>query len=217
MSITTIIGPMFSGKTSELIRLIDRKRIAKKNCLIIRHTGDNRFEYADNLSKHITTHNEFKYQKCDIIYLSDFSEDSLLSTICSKYQVVGIDEGFFFKGINNFCNALAYRGICVIVASLESSYQQNLFTEIGELIATSEIVIKLTAVCMMCENTEASFTIRTIESDKEILVGSNDIYQAVCRKCLHEFRKKSKENNIEPNKKSCLKYSYHKAREGKCR
>ena len=204
MSITVIMGPMFSGKTSELIRLIDRKRIAKKNCLIIRHTDDNRFDHAhdqisdNNLStgandvlKHITTHNEFKYQKCDILYLSNLSgDDELFANICLKYHVVAIDEGFFFVGINKFCNELANNNVEVIVATLESSYQQRLFSEIGELIANAETVIKLTAICMRCENEDASFTIRTIESDKEILVGSDDIYQAVCRKCLNEFKTK---------------------------
>lgn len=221
MSITVIIGPMFSGKTSELIRLIDRKRIAKKNCLIIRHADDKRFDHlsttvsnevqGNNILRHITTHNEFRYQKCDILYLSNLSgDDELFANICLKYHVVAIDEGFFFVGINKFCNELANNNVEVIVATLESSYQQRLFPEIGELIANAEIVIKLTAICMRCENEDASFTIRTIESDQEILVGSDDIYQAVCRKCLNEFKNKSKNINIESNKKSALKYYFHK-------
>lgn len=197
MSITTIIGPMFSGKTSEFIRLIDRKRIAGKKCLIIKHSIDNRFDNittcSDN-SNHITTHSEIRYHKCDIINLSEIANQCVINIIYQKYDVVGIEEGFFFKGIAKFCNMLADKGIEIIVATLDSSYKQELFAEIGDLIATSEIVIKLNAVCMCCRKRDASFTIRTIESNEEILVGGIDIYQSVCRKCLNKFRENQLRN-----------------------
>ena len=112
------------------------------------------------------------------------------------------DGWFFFKGINNFCNKLANNDIIVIVSTLDTSYKQEIFPEIGNLIGSSEKLIKLTAVCMRCKSNEkhdASFTIRTIEYDEAILVGGSDIYQSVCRKCLFEFRKNitfGKENNI---------------------
>jgi len=184
---------MFSGKTSELIRLVDRKRIAGKKCLIIKHSDDIRFDNnlsGKNDTHHVTTHSEMRYYKCDIIYLSEFSDQQIIDTICQKYNVVGVEEGFFFKGINNFCNLLANNDIEVIVATLESSYKQELFPEIGDLIATSENVIKLKSICMRCKDNEASFNIRIINSDQEILVGGADKYQSVCRKCLQEFRKK---------------------------
>ena len=193
MSITTIIGPMFSGKTSELIRLIDRKRIADKKCLIIKHIRDNRFDDDDcddktMIKKHITTHSSIKYDKCPTEYLSEINDLVAAKYIADGYQVIAIDEGFFFQGINQFSNILANNGIEVIVATLESSYKQELFVEIGNLIANSEKVIKLTAICMRCKGRDASFNIRTIESDQEILVGSEDIYQSLCRKCLINFR-----------------------------
>jgi thymidine kinase len=197
MSITTIIGPMFSGKTSELIRLIDRKRIAGKSCLIIKHCQDNRF---DNITEpndssfdiyHVTTHSNIRYHKCDILYLSNINDENITNHIFKKYDVVGIEEGFFFKGINYFCNKLANNNIEVIVATLESSYKQELFAEIGDLVATSENVIKLKAICMHCKKEEASFTVRTFNSNEEILIGGTDKYQSVCRSCLNNFRIKN--------------------------
>lgn len=194
MSITTIIGPMFSGKTTELIRLLDRKRIAGKSCLIIKHTRDDRFdsnnESGDSYPNiyHVTTHSEICYQKCDIIYLSELNDPNLKSLILKKYNVVGIEEGFFFKGICQFCNLLANNNIEVIVSTLESSYKQELFVEIGNLIAISENVIKLLAVCMHCKNKEAAFTIRIFDCDEEFLVGGADKYNSVCRKCLNKFK-----------------------------
>lgn len=188
-TITTIIGPMFCGKTKELTRLIDRKRIADKKCLIIKHSKDNRFDADNKGLAHITTHCGSSYDKCDIVRYNTIDNDKVFASIISKYDVVGIDEGFFFKGICNFCNRLANNGIEVIVSTLDSSYKQQLFSEIGDLIAISEHVIKLTAVCKLCKSENGSFTIRTIDNNEEILVGSDDIYKSVCRSCLCAFNK----------------------------
>ncbi len=203
MSITIIIGPMFSGKTTEFIRLIDRKKIADKRCLIIKHPSDDRFDdrfddlQGDINSKnkyHITTHSKIRYDGCDIKYITDLTNEDIIENIIKTYDVVGIEEGFFFKNIGNFCNILANNGIDIIVATLDSSYRQELFSEIGCLIAISEDVIKLKAICMQCKKADASFTIRTVDSDEEILVGGKDIYKSVCRKCLVEFNKCKKNN-----------------------
>lgn len=188
MSITTIIGPMFSGKTTELIRLVDRKRISGKRCLIIKHDTDTRFDNSVYDINHITTHNEYRYHKCEIKYMSNFDINMDISYFIKTYDVIGIEEGFFFKGICDFCNMLANKGVEVIVATLDSSYKQKLFPEIGDLIAISESVIKLSAVCMYCKDTDASFSIRLTSSVEDIVVGGNDIYKCVCRKCLINFR-----------------------------
>jgi len=189
---------MFSGKTSELIRLVDRRRIAGKKCLVIKHINDNRFDNLVNsrpqtnnnnpCNHHITTHSEITYYKCDIVHIDNLFDENLIQRIHQNYQVVGIEEGFFFKRINEFCNTLANNGIEVIVATLESSYKQQLFKEIGELIANSEKVIKLHSVCMRCKKSKASFNIRLVNSNEEILVGGQGEYQSVCRKCLNQFR-----------------------------
>lgn len=188
MSITTIIGPMFCGKTTEFIRLIKRKQIAGKNCLIIKNGIDDRFNKEDGDTAHVTTHDGIRYQKCDIIYLKDFKDDGFVQNVCDKYDVVGVEEGFFFEGLTIFCNTLADNGIDVIVATLDSSFKQELFKEVGDLVAKSENVIKLSAICMRCGGENATFTIRTVESNELILVGTDDIYQSVCRNCLNKFK-----------------------------
>lgn len=191
MSITTIIGPMFSGKTTELIRLIDRKKITGKKCLIIKNINDIRYDFLmeSKIKKHITTHNKYSYNCCDIIYLSELNREKMQNIIDDEYKIVGIDEGFFFKNIKNFCNDLANQGIEIIVATLDSSYEQKMFQEIGDLIAISENVIKLTAVCMFCKKNDAAFTIRIVNSVQEILVGGEETYKSVCRYCMNEYYK----------------------------
>ena len=190
MSITTIIGPMFSGKTSELVRLVKRKKKANKRCMIIKHPRDIRFdEYSDGPDHkcHITTHDKMQYTDCKIEYIANINDSAIIKDLIKKYDVVAIDEGFFFKGIGIFCHTLANNGIDVIVSTIDSSFKQEFFSEIGDLIAISENVIKLKAVCQHCQKEDASFTIRTINSDENILVGKDDIYRSVCRKCLVEF------------------------------
>lgn len=202
MSITTIIGPMFSGKTTELLRLVKRQKFVKKNCLIIKHSLDTRYDNTNNnvekseIFRHITTHDGLCYNECDIIYLPDFNNNQIINDIIKKYKVVGIDEGFFFKDINFFCNKLANAGIYVIVSSIDSSYKQEIFPEIADLIATSEQVIKLTAICMVCQKQDASFTIRTNDSEEKIVVGGKEMYQCVCRSCLNLFNKSKKDANV---------------------
>lgn len=191
MSITTIIGPMFSGKTTEFIRLIERKKIAGKKCLIIKNYRDIRYDSDDNDKYHITTHNNIIYRNCDIMFTDNLNKISLIETFQEKYDVIGIEEGFFFEGVTDFSNELANRGMEVIISTLESSYKQEIFSEIGKLIAISEDVIKLKAICMECKTSDASFTIRTIESDEKILVGGIDKYQSVCRKCLNIHKRKN--------------------------
>jgi thymidine kinase len=181
MSITTIIGSMYSGKTTELIRLIDRYCVIGKKCVIIRSPIDTRYS-------NFKTHGNYVYDKCDIVYCENMNEE-FAQDIMQKYEIVGIDEGFFFKGLTFFCNRLANNGINVIVSSIESSYKQEIFPEVASLIATSENVIKLKSFCMVCKQNEASFNIRTVVSDDEILVGGSEKYKCVCRICLNEFTK----------------------------
>ncbi len=90
-------------------------------------------------------------------------------------------KDFFLTMLQFFCNELANNNIEVIVSTIDSSFKQEIFQEIGKLIAISENVIKLKAVCMKCKINDASFTIRTVDNDNEILVGGSDIYQSVCR------------------------------------
>lgn len=193
MSITTIIGPMFSGKTTELIRLIDRKVISGQKCLIIKHLLDNRYTCnIDNINdiinnrKYLISHSNFKYDKCDIMALSDedLSNNDLIEYIVMKYNTIGIDEGFLFKNIKDFSNILANKNRNVVVATLDGSYKQEPFLEISKLIVTSDIVIKLYAVCMQCGCDGASYTMRINDNGQDILIGGAEYYKSVCRKCL---------------------------------
>src|SRR5208282_1524583 len=111
-------------------------------------------------SKHVTTHGHIRYQKTDITHSPTLTTQDVDNWITSKkYNVIAIEEGHFFPDIQTHCIKLANNGIDVIVSALDSSFKQELFADIGELIANSETVNKLSAVCMMCKQSDGHFTI----------------------------------------------------------
>ncbi len=100
-------------------------------------------------------------------------------------EIVAIDEAQFFdNSIIEVCNSLANSGKRVIVAGLDQDYQGKPFGPIPHLLAISEYVTKLMAICMKCGN-PANRTQRLTASKKKVLVGSTDLYEARCRHC-HE-------------------------------
>jgi thymidine kinase len=171
--IQVILGPMFSGKTTELIRRLKRYQFANHRCLIIKYQRDTRYD-KENISTH--DHQTMSAVAC-------LQLDTLLTgDLVDQFSVIGIDEGQFFPDTVEFTEQMANRGKTVIVAALDGSYQRRGFGDILNLIPLAESVIKLTAVCMICFE-EASFTKR-IGAEKQLeVIGGAEKYMAVCRRC----------------------------------
>jgi thymidine kinase len=178
-SITLIVGPMFAGKTTQLLLFIDREVISDKKCLIIKHLNDVRYS-----SDSIVTHSKYAYNKCTIINLAKIDDRVINQIINEKYDVVGIEEGQFFDKIDIYANILANCGIKLYISALDGTFKQTGFENIMNLIPHAENVLKLKAICMKCKNNEASFTIRKTNSDDLIIIGGSEMYMAVCRQCL---------------------------------
>lgn len=171
--IQLILGPMFSGKTTELFRRVKRYTIAEKSCLVVKYHRDTRYS-ADAAS----THDKQTYEAVSAEKLWDVSYS------LSDYDVIGIDEGQFFPDLLEFCEFAANEGKIVIVAALDGTFQRKAFGPVLDLVPLAESVTKLTAVCMVCFQ-DAHFTKR-IGSETEIeVIGGADKYIAVCRKCFH--------------------------------
>uniref|UniRef100_A0A131Y243 Thymidine kinase n=1 Tax=Ixodes ricinus TaxID=34613 RepID=A0A131Y243_IXORI len=181
--IQLIIGPMFSGKTTELMRRLKRYQVANHKCLIIKYVGDTRYE-----EEHISTHDS---QAMPAIKARTLSE---LGNLQADFRVIGIDEGQFFADIVEFSEKMAELGKIVVVAALDGTYQRKGFPTIMELVPLSESVIKLTAVCMVCY-AEASYTKR-LGMEKEVeIIGGADKYMAVCRSCYSKEDTSRKEES----------------------
>lgn len=169
-----IIGPMFSGKTSELIRRVNRYKIANKKCIIIKSNKDNRYSTDSNLY----THDKINVPAYNVDCL-----DKIDKTILSDYDIYGIDEGQFFPDIEQFVNKLLENDKTIIISALDATYEMKPFYNICNLIPISEKVKKLNAICMQCGN-KAHFSKRIIKNNNIELIGGNETYIPVCRKCF---------------------------------
>jgi thymidine kinase len=181
-SIQLIFGPMFSGKSTELMRRVQRYQIAGKKCLLIKYSKDDR--YAD---MECASHDGKKLAAVKAEKLS-----SLVSHI-DNYEVIGIDEGQFFHDIVDFADRAANKTKTVLVAALDGTFERKRFNSILELVPLAEHVTKLSAVCMSCGD-DAAFTKRLDSSDKRIeSIGGADQYKACCRSCwTREHQENSK-------------------------
>lgn len=180
-SIELILGPMFSGKTTELCRRMKRYSRARVNTMMIKHTTDNRYTEA-----RITTHDKDAYNGYTLL-----AQNLPLPKECEVYPVIGIDEGQFFPGLGVFCDTMATRGHLVIVAGLNSTFDRKPWPEISTLIALGPLIDSYTAVCDGCQR-EAEFSYRKTSSKELVLVGSSEDYSALCRKCYKEEAAESK-------------------------
>jgi thymidine kinase len=170
--IEVVAGCMFSGKTEELIRRLRRAQIAKQKVAVYKPKIDNRYS-----AEHIVSHSEMSLT-------SHVVDDAMeiLATV-GDAQVVGIDEGQFFKAnIVEVCEELANRGKRVIVAGLDQDYKGKPFEPMPQLLAVAEYITKTLAICVICGN-PADRTQRKVKQQDRVVVGAKDIYEARCRRC----------------------------------
>ena len=168
-----IIGNMFSGKSSELIRRINKEKSINKRILIINYIDDNRYS-----SDSVTTHDNLKMKCLKIKNLYN------ITNIIKDYDSFFIDEGQFFEDLYLFVKTLVdIHKKHVVVSGLDGDSNRNTFGEIIKLIPICDRVNKLTAYCNKCnDGTIGPFT-KKIKNDNVILdIGGSDKYIPVCRK-----------------------------------
>ncbi len=171
--IEVICGSMFSGKTEELIRRLNRAKIAKQNIKIFKPALDKRYHYEN-----IVSHNE---NSISAIPVGKANDILLLAGDC---EVVGLDEAQFFDDqIVAVCDQLANQGKRVIIAGLDMDYLGKPFGAMPQLMAIAEYVTKVHAICIVCGEV-ASHSYRLAASNEQVMLGETDHYQARCRRCF---------------------------------
>ena len=169
---------MFSGKTEELIRRLNRARIAKLKVEIFKPKMDTRYDEVQVVS-----------HDAHAILSTPVESSSQILLMTNDVNVVGIDEAQFFdEGITDVCNTLANNGIRVLVAGLDMDFLGNPFGPMPALIATAEYVTKIHAICMNCGDL-AHYSHRIVKSNQQVLLGEMDAYEPLCRKCYIEKQK----------------------------
>jgi thymidine kinase len=190
--IEVITGPMFAGKTEELLRRVKRLEYAKQNIVVFKPLMDNR--YAEN---EVVSHNKNRTRSVNISQSKEIFE-----YVNKDTDVVAIDEiQFLDDEAVNICEYLADRGIRVIVSGLDREFRGEPFTFMPRLLAMAEYVTKLTAVCVKC-GAPATRTQRIVNgkpakyNDPIVLIGAEESYEARCRRCHKVYRKPKPYNEM---------------------
>jgi len=172
--VEVIVGSMFSGKSEELIRRLNRARIARQKVQVFKPMIDARYSQEE-----IASHSGQKHISIPVTTAAE-----LMKKIEPDTQVIGIDEGQFFDmELIEAVNELANTGMRVIIAGLDQDYTGKPFEPMPQLLSAAEYITKIHAICVKCGAT-ANYTQRTVESEQLVEVGAADKYEARCRKCF---------------------------------
>jgi len=174
-----IIGPMFSGKSSELIRIANRYKSIGKKILAVNHTINNRYE-----TNNISTHDKNTLNDCII---TDNLENIKNTNDYINAEIILIEELQFFKNAYEFIiNAVDIDNKIVIAAGLNGDFKRQPFGDILKLIPHAEKITNLSALCKRCgDGTSAHFNkiLKNIDQNSgQIIIGSDDKFESVCRK-----------------------------------
>ena len=183
MTLEVIIGPMFSGKTSELIRLVEREVYAKRKGAIFKPSFDRRYS-----EREVVTHNGLRYAAYSIVASKEGIRRISQLVEENNLQAIGVDEVQFFPlEIVRLLDNLAYSKR-VIACGLNMNFRAQPFAGTMELAARADRVRYLSAVCVKCGQ-EATRTQRLIggrpapRNSPVIVVGGKEMYEPRCRDC----------------------------------
>ena len=174
-SIEVICGPMFSGKTEELLRRLRRARFANQPMAIFKPVIDNRYSELN-----IVSHDTNFYPSLLISKASDMLKNR------GEAMVVAFDEAQFFdESVIEVAEKLALDGVRVIASGLDMDSAGKPFGPVPALMAIADSVLKLNAICAVC-GAEAIHSFRKTDHAGTIMVGAKDFYEPRCRKCFSE-------------------------------
>jgi thymidine kinase len=178
--IEVITGPMFSGKSEELIRRLKRAQIAKRRVACFKPDLDVRYQ-----RNAIASHSAQTLEAATVANVEELK--SVLMPMIDVIEVVGVDEAQFFDAsLVSLANELVRMGRRVILAGLDTTFTGEPFAPLPDLLAIADEVIKLSAVCMQC-GAPAVHTQRLGSNQALVLVGAAGVYEARCRACFRPW------------------------------
>jgi len=170
--IELIVGPMFAGKSTELMRLVRRHKIAGCSTCVIKYGKDTRY----GESSEVASHDQVKMEGRAVLSLAECPPSEL-----QRFDVVAVDEGQFFPTLPEWARELSAAGTNVVVAGLDGDFRAEPFGEILRLVPLADKVTKLLAVCGCGK--DAAFTRRDVASNAIEVIGGSETYSATCRGC----------------------------------
>ena len=168
--IEVVTGCMFSGKTEELIRRLNRARYATDRVVMFKPAIDTRFAVGD-----VVSHSNFRFPCTPVQTAAE------IARLAGDALVVGIDEAQFFDDtLVKVADHLAEQGKRVIIAGLDQDYRGIPFDPIPHLLAIAEYITKTHAVCLVC-GSPATRSQRMVQRDARVVIGATEAYEARCR------------------------------------
>ena len=175
-----ITGPMFSGKSEELIRRLKRARIARQRVACYKPDIDLRYHRTA-----IASHGSQTHEACTVANVERLKAE--LFPQLQEVDVIGIDEvQFFDESVIPLSVELVHLGKRVVMAGLDTTFNAEPFGPIPALMAIADEVTKLSAVCMVC-GAPAIHTQRLGQSQELVVVGAAGLYEARCRTHFEPF------------------------------
>ncbi len=169
-----ICGPMFSGKSEELIRRVRRATYARRRVQTFKPALDSRYSPDEIVSHDLTRLPSVPVR----------SATEILELLDPRAQVIGIDESNFFgPALVKVADLLAGEGKQVVVAGLDTDFLGRPFPPMPELLTAAETITKLLAICVRC-GAPAKHSQRIVPSDDLIYAGAAESYEARCRRCF---------------------------------
>ena len=170
-----ILGPMYSGKTSELLKVTRKYKLLEVPVLNVNHVFDKRYDTGK-----IVSHDGVKTDCMQLKSLKDLYR----SDEYTNSKVIVIEEGQFFGDLFEFVKESCYNQHKIVyVAGLNGDFEKKPMGQILDLIPHCDTLVKLSALCMICKDgTQAHFSKRIVNNSEDICVGSHESYIPVCRK-----------------------------------
>ena len=185
-----ITGPMFSGKSEELIRRLKRARIARQRVACFKPDIDLRYHRTS-----IASHSDQTHEACTVANVERLRE--ALFPLLETTDVVGIDEvQFLDESVISLSVELIHLGKRVIMAGLDTTFNAEPFGPVPALMAIADEVTKLSAVCMVCGQ-PAIHTQRLGQSQELVVVGAAGLYEARCRTHFQPFLDEHQSEQLE--------------------
>jgi len=176
MSLNIYLGPMFAGKSSMILRIVNRYKSIKKKACLVSHTIDDRY----NQEEYVTNHDLLKISCERWSTLMEFTKDSEFI----NSSIILVDEAQFFSDLLEFVKlATDIFGKEVYLFGLDGDTERKPFGQLLECIPLADTVTKLKALCKLCgDGSEALFTFCQKVKTEQICVGGAEMYMPLCRK-----------------------------------
>lgn len=188
--IEVITGPMFSGKSEELIRRLKRAQIAKRHVICFKPDLDVRYHRTA-----IASHGSQTLNAYTVASVGELK--AALLPVIDEVEVIGMDEVQFFEpSLVPLSLELVHLGKRVILAGLDTTFAGEPFPPVPDLLAVADEVVKLSAVCMQC-GAPAIHTQRLGSSQSLVLVGAAGLYEARCRACFQPYLDEHESEQLE--------------------